>query len=520
MMRPYVYLVTRRAKNSIREFLKKPSKIIFLLLFLFILVFSFYTSATSTPHESFLRDKTEFYAIVFALYTYAFFMTAKNGFINGASMFSMADVNLMFTAPLKEKSVLTFGLFQQLGKSLTLGFFILYQSALVNNTYGLPISSLFVVLIGYGAVVFAGQMFATVIYALTCSDDRRVKKGKSIFYGVFALFISILLYKTYISGMSLESLVNASREKIMYLFPVSGFISFAVQGTVEGNMQALISGIAVFVLLCLIFYFILSKIKGDFYEDVLKATQISHSAITARKEGKAAETAPRNVKVGKTGLGKGYGASAVTYKHKKENKRSNPLLLNPVSFVMAIFSLIYCLMFSGENIALFVINVYTMSMTVCIGRWAKEFTYPYIYLIPESNFKKLLYLLKADMPLLAAESAVCFAPLIILGSCSVTEGIAMAVARFAFGLLFIGVNLILQRLAGDSEKKFFTVMIYFLLTVVFSLPAAAVGVITGMAFPFNPEIMYIFMAILNSGISLLLIFLCRNVLEYSEYNNR
>lgn len=520
MMRPYVYLVTRRAKNSIKEFIRKPSKFIFLLFFLFILVFSFYTSATSAPPESFLRDKTEFYAIVFALYTYVFFMTAKNGFINGASMFSMADVNLMFTAPLKEKSVLTFGLFQQLGKSLTLGLFILYQSSTVKNIYGLPVSSLFAVLIGYGAVVFLGQMFATVIYTLTCSDDRRVLRGKSIFYGVFALFIAILIYKTYISGISLESLVNASREKTMYLFPVSGFVSFTVQGAIEGNVHSLITGIAIFTFLCLTFYLVLSGIKGDFYEDVLKATQISHSAITARKEGKAAENAPRNVKIGKAGITKGYGASVITYKHRKENKRSNPMLLSPVSFLMAGFSFVYCLMFSEENIALFVINVYTMSMTVCIGRWAKEFTYPYIYLIPESNFRKLIYLLKSDIPLMAAESLICFIPLILLGSCSVIEGVAMVLARFSFGIMFIGVNLILQRFAGDSEKRFFSVIVYFLLTVIFSLPAVTVGVITGMAFPFNPEIIYTFIAILNGIISLMLIYLCRNVLEYSEYNNR
>ena len=117
---------------------------------------------------------------------------AKNGFINGASMFSMADVNLMFTAPLKEKSVLTFGLFQQLGKSLTLGLFILYQSSLVNNTYGLPITSLFAVLIGYGTVVFTGQMTATLIYALTCSDDQKVKKGKIIFFFGKKLCIHII----------------------------------------------------------------------------------------------------------------------------------------------------------------------------------------------------------------------------------------------------------------------------------------------------------------------------------------
>ncbi len=519
-MKPFLYLVSRKVKNSIREFIRKPSRVLFLLFFLFILIFSFYTSAVSTPPESFFRDKTEFYAIIFALYTYAFFMTAKNGFINGASMFSMADVNLMFTAPLKEKSVLTFGLFQQLGKSLTLGLFILYQSSLVNNTYGLPISSLFAVLIGYGAVVFLGQMSATLIYALTCSDDGKTKKGKALFYGAFAVFIGILLYNTFTSGASVENLVYASREKIMYLFPVSGFVSFAVQGVIEGEFKYLVSGVALFVLLCIVYYITLSKIKGDFYEDVLKATQVSHSAITARKEGKAAENAPRNVRTGKTGITKGYGASVITYKHKKENKRSNPLLLSPASFLMAGFSLIYCLMFSGENVALFAINVYTMSMTVCIGRWAKEFTYPYIYLIPESNFKKLLYLLKADIPLLALESLICFIPLILLGSCGVTEGITMTVARFTFGLLFIGVNLILQRFTGDSEKKVFSVMIYFLLTVIFSLPAVAVGVITGMAFPFNREISYISMAILNTAISLLVIFLCRNVLEYAEYNNR
>ncbi len=519
-MSPYVYLARKKAKNALREFIRKPSRVIFAVFVLLILGFSFYSSAVSTPHESVTRDKTELYAIIFALYTYVFYATAKNGFINGASMFSMADVNLLFTAPLKEKNVLTYGLFQQLGKSLTLGFFILYQSSLVNNIYGLPVSALFAVLIGYGAVVFAGQLFATVIYMLTCADEKKTKVGKAAFYGIFVLFAAVLLYNTYSSGMTLEGLVYASREKIMYLFPVSGFISFAVEGTVEGDIKSAVMGAAIFITLCLAFYFLISKIKGDFYEDVLQATELNHSAITARKEGKAAENTPRSIKTGKTGLGKGFGASAVTYKHKKENKRSNPLLLSPVSLVMAAFSAIFCLMFSGENIALFVINVYTMSMTVCIGRWAKEFTYPYIYLIPESNFRKLMAILKADLPLLALESVICFLPLVALGSCNAVEGATMALARFTFGLLFIGVNLIMQRFSGDSEKKFFTVIGYFLLAAVFSLPSVAVAVITGMAFPFNPEISFILMSALNTLLALLIIFLCRNVLECSEYNNR
>lgn len=519
-MRPLIYLLTRKLKNSIKDFLRKPSRILFALFFLLILVFSFYTTTTASPHESFYRDSREFFAIVFALYTYVFFTIAKNGFNNGASMFSMADVNLLFTAPLKEKHILSFGLFQQMGRALTLGMFILYQSSLVHNIYGLPVSSLFSVIIGYGAVAFTGQLAATLIYSLTCSDDKKASKGKAVFYGIFIVFIGVLLYNTYEKGFYLESLVDASREKIMYLCPVSGFISFAVEGAITGNMSLALTGVIIFFIICLIFYFILSVLKSDYYEDVLKATQISFSAITSRKEGKVTEAAPRNIKVGKVGISKGFGASVITFKHKKENKRSNPLLISPVSFVMAGFSLIYCLIFSGEIIALFAINVYTMTMTVCIGRWAKELTYPYIYLIPENNFKKLFYMLKADMPLLFAESVICFIPLVVLDSCNIVEGLAMVVARFTFGLMFIGVNLVLQRFSGDSEKKALNVLVYFLLATLFSVPSVAAGIFTGMFFPFNYEISFIVMSIINTLIAFLLIFLCRNVLEYSEYNNK
>ncbi len=519
-MSPFVFLITRKTKNSVKEFFRRPSKIFFALFIFFFLGFSFYSSYKSNPSVTFFRDKAEFFAIIFALYTYTFFMTAKNGFINGASMFSMADVNLLFTAPFKEKNILTFGLFQQLSKSLTLGLFLLFQSSLVRSTYGLHASSLIVVLIGYGAVVFSGQMTATIIYVLTCSDDKKVLKAKVAFYGIFFLFFGVLIYNTFISGPSIESLVTASREKIMYLFPISGYISFTVQGAIENSSGYVISGTVIFILIFLAFYLLLSKIKKDFYEDVLKATQISFSAITARKEGKSVETAPRNVKTGKIGLGKGFGASAITYKHKKENRRSNPFFISPVSLVMAGFSFVYTFMFSEESIALFIINVYTMSMTVCIGRWAKEFTYPYIYLIPESNFKKLLFLLKAELPLLIVESIVCFSPLLFLGSYEIIEVSAMILARFTFGLLYIGVNLILQRFSGDSEKKFLTVIVYFLLAVLFSIPSASAGFITVMMFPFNYEIAFAFMSVINSVISLLLIYICRNVLEYSEFNNK
>lgn len=518
-MNSLVFLISRKAKNRFKEFLRSPSQIITALVIVLLIGFTFYSSTVSTPVYD-TRNPEELYAIVFALYTFAFIMTAKNGFINGASMFSMADVNLLFTAPFPQKRILTYGLFQQLGKSLTLGIFILYQSSTVKGIYGITATALFPVLIGYGVVVFLSQMVAMVIYSLTCSDDRKCLTGKIIFYGIVGAFIGFVLLKTYSIGFSVENLVFAARENIMRFFPVSGFVSLGVEGAITGNIKYILIGVCVVVLFCALYFLVISKTNKDFYEDVLKATEVSFSAITARKEGKAVETAPRNVKTGKTGFTKGFGASAISQKHKTENRRSKVFLISNTGLVMIGFSLVYSLILPYEIIPLFALNVYTMAMGVCTGRWAKEFTYPYIYLIPEKPLKKLLHLIMRDLPSMATESILCFIPLVFFGGCGIIEVITMGVSRFAFGLMFIGVNLLLQRFLGDSEKATFTLIVYSFLVMLFSVPALAVGIFTGTIFPFNYEIAFMAMAVLCTAVSLLLIFLCRNVLEYSEYNNR
>lgn len=520
-MSPFTYLLTRKFKNSFKEFLHSPGKIITTLLVIFCIGFTFYSGTVSSPSAEVYRSKEEFYAVVFALYTFVFIMTAKNGFINGASMFSMADVNLLFTGPFKEKNVLTYGLFQQLGKSMTLGIVILYQSGTVKNIYGLNISALFFVLLGYGAVIFLSQMLAAVIYSLTCSDDAKCTKGKILFYGIIGAFAALLLLNAYRNGgLSLENIVISSRDKLMYLLPVSGFLSFAVQGAIEGEFLYVISGIIIFVILTAVYFILNSKINKDFYEDVLKATEVSFSAVTARKEGKATENAPRNVKTGKTGFTKGFGASAINQKHKIENRRAKVFLLNPTSLLMVVISVVYAFIFSKDIIALFAISVYTMALSTTAGRWAREFTYPYIYLIPEKPFKKLLYLIRGDFPSMALESLLCFLITVVLGYCNIIQWLTMSLARFSFGILFIGVNLLLQRIFGDSDKKVLVVTVYMFFTILFSAPSLAAGIFITGFFPFNIEIAFAAMTAISLAIAAALIFLCRNVLKYSEYNNR
>ena len=517
-MRALSFLITRKFKNRFLEIIKKPSTLIPLLIFVLLIGFTIFSSGAE--HHGGHRDIKELYSVAMLLYTVVFILVSKNGFSNGASIFSMADVNLIFVSPFKNTKVLFYGLLSQLGKSLTLGFFILYQSALVSDTYGVGYEALIYIFIGYGVTVFLSQMLAMLIYSLTSSDDRKCFTAKVIFYSLTGAFALLLLYKAYaLGGINIENLVAVSNTALIRSFPVSGIMSAAVEGMLTGNIQLILIAALYCIVFVAGFYAVVYFTAKDFYEDVLKSAEVTFTAITARKEGKAQENAPRNVKVGKTGFTKGFGATAFYEKHRIENRRSRSFVLSGTSIVFVVLSAVYSFVL-GEPLAIFALNVYMLTIGVGTGRWAKELLLPYIYLVPEKSSKKLLNILREQIPGIAVESILCFVPVYFILQISIIEALAMIAARITFGFLFIGVNLVLQRFFGSNDKKILVVTVYFLLILAFSLPSIVAGAVLGTFLPFNMELCYFAMAVINLPVSALIIFLCRNILEYADYNNK
>ncbi len=512
------YLVTRKFKNRFLEILKKPSQLIMLLIFVLLIGFTAFSSEAS-QHGAY-RDINELYSAAMLLYTVVFVLVSKNGFSNGAAMFSMADVNLIFVSPFKNTKVLFYGLLSQLGRSLTLGLFILYQSALIRGTYGVGYEALIYIFIGYGITVFLSQVVAMLIYSLTSSDDRKCFTAKVIFYSVVGAFAALLIYKGYsLGGINLQNLVAVSHTPLMKAFPVSGVMSLAVEGMLTSNMRLVILAFIYCIAFVAVFYCVVYFTSKDFYEDVLQSAEVSYSAITARKEGKAQENAPRNVKVGKTGFTRGFGASVLYEKHKKENRRSRTFVLSGMSLVFVGLTVVYCYIMR-EPVGIFALNVYMLTIGVGTGRWAKELILPYVYLIPEKSSKKLFYILKEQIPNLALESVLCFLPVYFILKLSAIEVAAMMLARITFGFLFVGINLILQRFMGSNDKKLLVITVYFLLIAIMSAPSIVIGAAVGMYLPFNTELAYTAMAIVNIPVSFITLFCCRNILEYADYNNK
>jgi hypothetical protein len=512
-LKALLYLTLKKTRNGIVEFVKSPARLIIALIFVALLAFSAVTSGSSHALH-YARDINELYALIFALYSVIFVLISKNGFYNGASMFTMQDVNLIFTSPLKQNTVLSYGLIQQLGRSLMLGFFILFQSGTVCTTYGVGFEALVYILIGYGVTVFLSQMTAMVIYSLTSSDDKKRKILKSAYTAVIFAFVSYGLYLCFtMGGITVSNLVTVAGNIAAKFFPVSGMISLAVSGAIGGRVQEIIFGLIYCIAFWCLYRVAIKLINGDYYEDVLKSTENAFSAISARKEGKAAENAPRNVKTGKTGITKGFGAAVIAQKHKIENRRSRKFILSTMSLVQVVITTVTCFVFSSEPVAVFALSVYMMTMSIASGRWAKELSYPYIYLIPESSYKKLLYMVKNEIPTAVLESILCCVPIYFICYLSVADTLGMILARISFAFLLIAVNLLLQRIFGESDKKKLIVMFYFFLILLFSIPGIFAAFAVYMIMPFYLGIAMTAMAVVNTLVALILAFFCRKIFE-------
>ncbi len=522
------YLLLTRLKNQLHLIARSPGKAIIVLMIIGLVLLPVFTGKRESGFindMSQYRNPDELTAGIFVLLLVAFYLIAKKGFDRGASLFTMADVNFIFPAPITPQRVLFFGLLQQLKASLLIAFFLLFKYAWLNNTYGINIGTLVVIVCGYSITVFCGHLTAMTIYTFTNADEKKRNVMQAIFYGILLLYFAFLLVGSlqYQGGM-LDRVVYALNSGLVRSFPVVGWIGAAVVGYMTTNTTMTILGLigGILYIGALIVLIIVSK--QEYYEDVLKSTETTHSSITARKEGNMNEILPRNIKLGKTGFDKGAGAQAFYYKHVIENRRGNTFYVNQYSLIVALSTIAFAF-FSRELgvIPVFAFSVYMLIFGMRIGRFSKELNKPYIYLVPESSFLKLLANVRESLPRFLIEALVIFIPVGLLLRMSVIEIAFCVLAHTSFAILFTVNMMLVGRIFGTFSKNMFTFGFYMLATLILSLPGIAgaivVAVIDWQFISMNVTMLAVLL-ICNIVVSLVVMLSCRNMLQYAEWNYR
>ena len=506
-MSALLFLTLCKIKNKLLELLHKPFRLMITLLFILLLVLNFTLNENSLGGH---RPYGEFKAIIFAFYILCFVIESKKGFHSGGTMFSMADVNMLFMSPVRSAFILFHGMLSRLGSSLFMALAFIYQFSLLRSLYTVTPKDMLTAVLGYAGVVFLSQLTGMFIYFYTCGSVKKIKSTKAVLYSLYAVFALILVISLSGNGLSLSSAALHLTSLPMRFFPVAGWVFNAVDAVMHSDLVKLFWGLVPCLLFAVLVFLLLAFPKQGYYEDVL---------LSAEKGGdsKADDGALAEVKIRNRGKGlkKGQGASVLFYKHLIENRRAKSSLFTPSSLIYLVLLGVYGFVFNGDFVVLFSFSCMVSFIPVLSGRWLKELTMPHIFMIPESPVKKLFYILPEMLPGLIVESVLQCALIGYVCGLGPMVTLTVTAARLSVSFVLIGTALLAARIFREKEKNSLFLSLSVLPGIVLVLPSAALCV-GALNFGLGIYLAFTLMASANILIFLILLFFSRNILKISE----
>ncbi len=514
------YLFFTQLKNQLKQLIHRPSQLIATILVVVLLGFMLLTGQSTPVNLEELLPPSYLSAMVLGFYTLMFFLVAHNGLSSGASFYTMADVSLLFSSPISTRRVLFYGLVKQLGTSVLLGFFLIFQYSWMHNLFGLTLPGLLIILLGYALTIFCAQLTSMAIYSLTAGDDGKQSFAKKVYWGCIAWSLLAIAVPFFLStGSWMERLVNAANSPLSLLIPIGGWIGNAVNAALGQNILVAGGGFVLAVMFIAAVILLITRTDSDFYEDVLQATEVAHSAITAKKEGKMQDVVPKNVKVGKTGLGHGKGADAFYYKHKLENRRARIFLFDGMGLIMGICLLFLSFLMRDAGVAaIFALATYLQFFSMMTGRWIKELILPYVYLVPQPAFRKLLAICREQIRSICAEAVVLMIVVGVIIEASPLVIVAMIAARIGYGVLYMAGNILAERILGGLTNKIITFTLYFVILLLVAAPGILLGSVAGIFI--GTAVGLLVTLLWNLLASAIIGFACKDILNCAELNNR
>ena len=498
-----IYLLRSKLKNNVISVLRSPQKLIYAIFMTALLVFTTVVNSTRPAgYAPALRPISEFYAIIIAFFALMYLLVSSNGFGNGATLFKMSDVNLLFASPIRPRAVLFYGLFQQMGNSLILGLFIPFQYSWMNMSYGIQPATLLLLIALYSLTIFTAQLAAMGIYVYSHGDSRRSIGIGLVFYGVHAVYIAAILGTAFYSS-------RAGLPILPEILRVTELPTFRTMPLVEWGI-----GIAMLIAI--------SVSDLDYYEDVLGVTALKHSERERIRESRGMFEKNNQAKVKRARVSgsdklRGQGAKVFFYKHMLENRRSRLFILDSNSLIVCAVTLLIAYFMREEGYLAFVgSSAYLMIFSSALGRFVGELKKPYIYLIPEPPFRLLLWSMCESVPSATLEALIILVPLRYIMGLSVSAVAAAVIMRVSLALLMLAANLVIERLMGSVSVRALVMTLYMLTVVLMCVPGILLCVLTisnGLnIIDFETTVSLVFAAG-NVPVTLLVVFLCRNIIE-------
>jgi hypothetical protein len=482
-----VFLLVMSAKNSFLEILRKPAKlapwIILIAMIVGLFILSMFTGRGAENFHDLIWLKGIFFLVLMIVAVIA----VQKGLSNGDAIFDMNDVNLLFVSPVNPRLILMYGIVRMAKMAFLAGFFILFQGSSLGTNFGIGFGAVLLILVGFILAVSLLQIISLLIYSLANGRPVRKTAVRVIALAAFLPLIAYFGVQFIRTGALIPALEHTLRSAFFSWTPVAGWSAEGAISLISGDMGGgfLFFGLIVLSGALLILYIALSN--PDYYEDVLVAAETTFEKKRSLAEGQinTEASSAKKVRVDKTGIG-GVGASAIFYKHLRESFRANRLgLWGTYSVLLVAGAALFSLFLrSGDGSILVLLQtlMWLQIFFIGTGRGLKELYSHYIYLIPESSFRKIVWSnLEIMFRVLIENLAVFCVAGFIMGD-SVLLTVSAFVVYTLFSFLLLGINYLSLRWTGADISAGLLIFIYMIAVAVIMLPGLIAAIVVGSIF--------------------------------------
>lgn len=323
---------------------------------------------------------------------------------SGNAIFLPADVNLLFSAPLRPQTVLMFRLTTQIAAILLSSIYISFNIPNLVLNLGLSVWTAVGFIIALISIMALGKLLQILLYLIASTKPFIKKNLRVVLFGVILLIAALFYGYTKALGnvTADEYFVSAFRffnHPATRFVPIIGCLKMFCVHIVEGNILGifinLIGIILTGVLLCVAIY----KVKVDFYEEAMAKSEETAQLqqIAQEQQGFAKRKKDRSERIKRSGLERGNGADIFFWKSmynrfrfahfKVFTKTSETYLLTTITVILVCKLLLDA---NGFIVNMLIIGGFAFFRT--LGNPLEEDTSKdFFRLVPEKTVSKLFW---------------------------------------------------------------------------------------------------------------------------------
>lgn len=410
----------------------------------------------------------------------------------GQGVFQMADVNMLFCAPIRPQSVMLFRVVAQVALLLFGMLYLLWQIPNLCLNLGLAVSAALMVLLMFMLMVAVSYLTNIFLYTLASDHEKCRKNLRPTLIGVLAVLVSVAVLLGIVMG---KGMIGAMREMFTphwtRWIPVLGWLKGIGMYAVEGNWVCAWICTALVLLAFPILAWFCWHIKADFYEDAIAGAEKRQTALAAMQEsGKAFRVTSDDPKMQESesiAFKRGMGAGTFFFRPLAERKRTAKFgILTGYMLLFALLTIPLAIIFwKVDALNMFPVIPAVIMVILLFSASGnpieEESNGVFFYLVPESSFKKCLYSVLAGSLNRAIDMLPAMAVSGVVMKVTPKTMIGYYAALICVDFFLASTSVLISAMFSDSIMSMIREMLVWFLRMLLILPIGAI-LLVGLLF--------------------------------------